>query len=131
MKQLESYLFLYFYKFHINYLDVETESASLEMLRLTLWPPNSVPIVLCKELGLKWPMYCLECYCPVTSLFHCMITAVFLQHQRVSGVERWNLNSMLNLIFVVIYSQTLIWHHCLFTTVFGDISRIVVNQNNL
>ena len=66
MKQLASNLVLYFYKFHIICLDKETESASLEMLRLNLWPTDSVSSVLCKDLGFKWPMHCLAYCCPVT-----------------------------------------------------------------
>jgi len=75
MKQLASDLFLYFYKFLINCLDIETESVSLEMLRLTLQPPNSVPSVLCKEPGFKWLMHCLACYCTVT-----LVIVQFSQH---------------------------------------------------
>ena len=66
MKHLALDLFVYFYKFHIICLDIETESASLEMLRLTLWPTNSVPSVLCKDPEFKLSIHCLACYCPVT-----------------------------------------------------------------
>ena len=59
--------------------------------------------------------------CSALSPCHCMVSEVILQHQTVSGVERWNLKFLLNLIFIVIYSQTLIWHHCLFATVYGNI----------